>query len=310
MKHIYEKETIWAEKYRPKYLEDVIFPEELKSKLKEELDNGNISNIGFFGQTGGNGKTSISDVIKNTLNTETLYINASKENGVDTFRYKVSEFASKKSQKGKIRLVLLAEADNLSLPAQKLLREDIERYSNNARFIMTGNYPDKIIEPLLQRFQVYNMDDIFQKYKKEIAKQMFERLTFILNNEGVKFDKQQLLDIIRSYFPSTRAMIMFIQQNTINKELKFDSISQITDTYDEILDLTLKQDWGNVKKIVDGILTPDSFYTYMWRNINKIPVDSRPDIIINLADYQDMNTRAKNKQITLMAFLTKVMQNI
>lgn len=310
MKKVNEKETIWAEKYRPQCLEDVILPQDIKDKLNEEITQGIISNIAFFGNTPGTGKSSLENAIKKELNVETLYINGSKENGVDTFRYKVSEFASKRSQKGKIRLVLLAEADNLSQAAQKLLREDIERFAKNSRFIMTGNYPDKIIEPLLQRFQIYNLDEIFQTHKKELAKQILNRVVFILENEKIKFDKQQLLDVIKSFYPSTRAMIMFLQQNTSNGELKFDSISKISDTYNELLEKTLKKDWSGAKKIVDGLVTPDTFYTFVWNNLSKFPVDVLPEIVLNLADYQDMNVRAKNKQITLMAFLTRVMNEL
>ena len=310
MKKINDKETIWAEKYRPQNLDDVIIPEEIKEKLKEEINQGIISNTAFFGATPGTGKSSLENAIKKELNVETLYINGSKENGVDTFRYKVSEFASKKSQKGKIRLVLLAEADNLSQSAMKLLREDIEKFTKNTRFLMTGNYPDRIIEPLLQRFQIYNLDEIFQTYKKELAKQILQRLEYILKNEEVKYDKSQLLDVIKSFYPSTRAMIMFLQQHTINGELKFDSISKVSDTYNELLEKTLQKDWSGAKKIVNDLHTPDTFYTFVWNNLSKIPTANRPEVVLELADYQDMNYRAKNKQITLMAFLTKIMNLI
>ena len=100
---------IWAEKYRPKDLDSLIFPKQEKKKIKEWLKEGSIPNIGLFGTTPGTGKTSFVNVIKESLKTDTLWLNGSKENSVDTFRYKVSEFASKIAITGKIRLIIVDE---------------------------------------------------------------------------------------------------------------------------------------------------------------------------------------------------------
>jgi hypothetical protein len=106
---INEKETIWAEKYRPQTIDDLVFPQSEKEKIKSWIKTSEVPNIGLFGTIPGTGKTSFINAVKNDLNTETLWLNGSKENSVDTFRYKVSNFASKTSMKGKIRLVIIDE---------------------------------------------------------------------------------------------------------------------------------------------------------------------------------------------------------
>ena len=95
MKKINENEFIWAEKYRPQTIDDLIFPQEEKEKIKTMLENNEIANIGLFGTIPGSGKSSFATALKNELNTETLWLNGSKENGVDIFRSKISNFANK-----------------------------------------------------------------------------------------------------------------------------------------------------------------------------------------------------------------------
>jgi replication factor C small subunit len=301
--------SIWVEKYRPQTIDDLIFPEKYKNKFKEYIKNGTLPNIGLFGTIPGSGKTSIATSIKNDLKTETLWLNGSKENNVDTFRFKVSNFASKISTQNNFRLIILDECDYLTTNAQALLRGDIEGFYSTARFIFTGNYPDRLIEPLLQRLEIYNLDNIYQDNKKELVKQILERLIFILENEQISYNKKDLLEIIKSFYPSLREMIIFIQQNVFENKLIINKNSLNSNNYFiEIFKEVKNKDFYKVKELVDGIIAPDIFYTFMWKNLENI-IDSN-DIaktIILLADYYDQNSRAKNKHIPIMAFLTRLM---
>ena len=301
--------SIWVEKYRPNTIEDLVFPEKYKNKFLEYVKNGTLPNIGLFGTIPGSGKTSIATCLKNDLNTETLWLNGSKENNVDTFRYKVSNFASKISTQNNFRLIILDESDYLTTNAQALLRGDIENFYSTARFIFTGNYSDRLIEPLLQRLEIYNLDEIYQNNKKELVKQILERLMFILENEKIEYNKKDLLEIIKTYYPSLREMIIFIQKNVFDNKLIVNKDSLNSNNYFlEIFKEVKNKDFYKVKELVDNILAPDVFYTYLWKNLENIINESDlPKVIILLADYYDQNSRAKNKYIPIMAFLTRLM---
>ena len=311
MKVIKHDETIWAEKYRPRCIDDLIFPEKEKEKIKSWLSEGNLPNIGIFGTTPGTGKTSLITAIKEELNTETLWLNGSKENSIDTFRYKVSNFASKTSLNGNFRLVIIDESDYLSVNAQALLRGDLETFSKTARFLFTGNYPDRLIEPLLQRLQVFDLDKMFRTNAKELTKQILERLVFILENEGIKYNKEDLLKVIKAFYPSTRAMIMTLQKNVIAGELQLTDFGISNNEFEELMEVTKTRKYNDIRKVVSNLsLNPDSFYSFLYKNLDKyFTPASVPNVVVLLADYQDMSARAKNKEIPLLAFLTKLIGN-
>jgi len=300
--------SIWVEKYRPQTIDDVILPEKIKNKFKEYVEKETLPNIGLFGGPG-IGKTSLVTAIKNDLDTETLWLNGSKENNVDTFRFKVSNFASKISSHSKFRLIVIDECGYITQNAQALLRGDIEAFYETSRFIFTENYPEKIIPPLLQRLEVYNFDEIYQNHKKELAKQIYERLVFILENESIKFDKKDVAEIVKTFFPSIREMIIFVQKNVFNGELKLSQAQMIeNDYFIKIFKEVKKHDFYAVKELVDNIINPEGFYSFMWKNLEKI-IDEKDlaKTIILLADYYEQHTKAKNKHIPIMAFLTRLM---
>jgi len=299
--------NIWVEKYRPKNIDELIFPDEFKKKFKKYMEN-DIPNIGLFSSIPGTGKTSLAYIIKNELKTETLWLNGSKENNIDTFRYKVSDFASKVSMNGKYRLIIIDESDYLTSASQALLRNDIESFYHSARFIFTGNYPDRIIEPLLQRLEIYNFDEIFKEHKKELAKQIYEKLVFILQNENIEYNKEDIIKIIKAFYPSVREMIMFIQKNVIDSKLKFTKIDN-TNLYLDILSEVKNKNFIKLKELIEEISNPEIFYNYMWKNLeNLIEGEDLLKVSILLSDYYEQHQKAKNKYIPLLAFLVKLMK--
>ena len=208
MTAIDDSHFIWAEKYRPQNIQDLIFPETMKAVLVDWMNKGEIPNIGLFGSMPGTGKTSLANAIIKTLGADVLWINASKDNGIDTIRAKVGQFASTVSVLGKIKIVVYDESDYLTPNAQATLRSDLETFSKNCRFIFTGNYPDKIIDPLLNRLQIYDLDKMYQDYKPELGKHIYHRINFILANENISAEPAQVQEVVKNFYPSTREMVM------------------------------------------------------------------------------------------------------
>lgn len=303
----YEDEYVWAEKYRPTTVDDLIFPEADKEKFRNWIEDQEIPNLGLFGNIPGTGKSSLMNVFMTQFDVETLWINGSKDNGIDVMRNEIGDFSKGRSILGNHKIVCLDEADYLTDAAQSTLRSDLEQYSKNARFIFSGNYMDRIIPALVNRLQVFNLDDIFSMNKKELGVQFFQRLTDILNNEGIEFDKKDVIKVISTFYPSSRNMLGFLQQHSTSDKLEFDHIDKPSDIFMSLVKSMKLRKFKEVKSAVNKILIPENFYTFMFKNLDDIfKPEAQPMVILELADYQDYSQRAKNKHIPLLAFAVKI----
>jgi replication factor C small subunit len=199
--------NLYVERYRPKTLTDIVLTNEERLYFESLKSKEEIPNLLFAGNPG-TGKTTLSKIIANDiLDCQYLYINASDENGIDTIRSKVIGFASTKSIDGKLKLVLFDECDALTLDSQKALRNVIEEYSENTRFIFTCNYLFKIIPALQSRCQIFNLTPPLDG--------VLNRVVSILKNEGITVpdtEKQRLVELVRSGYPDLRRIINDIQK--------------------------------------------------------------------------------------------------
>jgi replication factor C small subunit len=159
-----KENSLFVEKYRSKALNEYVGNDQLKQIISQYIKNKDIQNLLLYG-TPGTGKTTLAKLIVNNINCDFLYINASDERGIDTIRDKVQGFASSASFKP-LKIIILDEADFLTIQAQASLRNIIETYSRTTRFILTCNYLERIIDPLQSRCQVLK---ITPPSKKEVA---------------------------------------------------------------------------------------------------------------------------------------------
>lgn len=200
-------QNLFVEKYRPKTLADIVLTNEERLYFESLKSKEEIPNLLFAGNPG-TGKTTLSKIIANDiLDCQYLYINASDENGIDTIRSKVIGFASTKSLDGKLKLVLFDECDALTLDSQKALRNVIEEYSENTRFIFTCNYLFKVIPALQSRCQIFSLTPPLDG--------VLNRVVSILKNEGITVpdtEKQRLVELVRSGYPDLRRIINDIQK--------------------------------------------------------------------------------------------------
>ena len=146
---------IWVERYRPTTLDDIVLSDDKRAYFDRVKETSNLPNLLLVGSPGV-GKTTLAKVIvSDILEAQYLYINASDENGIDTIRTKVLNFAQTQSIFGTTKIIVLDECDGLSLDAQKALRNSMEEYHDIARFVLTANYQHKIIPALQSRCHVF-----------------------------------------------------------------------------------------------------------------------------------------------------------
>lgn len=201
--------SVWYKKYQPNLIEDMILPEELKIKLQKYITDETVPHLGLFSNMPGTGKSSLCNAIIKEVNGEAQWINASIDKGIDVLRGKIGKFASSNSFDDKIKIVVMDEFDYFSKDGQAAFRGFIDEFGNNCRFIFTGNYKEKIIEPLLDRLEVYDFNEF---NKQEMIKPIFERLKFILTNENVEFDPKDLVPVINTFYPRIRSMVGALQR--------------------------------------------------------------------------------------------------
>jgi replication factor C small subunit len=199
--------SLLVERYRPTSLDKYVGNEHIKKSISKYLEQNDIQNLIFYGPSG-TGKTTLAKLCVQNLDCDHLYINASDERGIETIRDKVQSFASVASFKP-LKVVILDEADFLTIQAQASLRNIIETFSRTTRFIMTCNFVERIIDPLQSRCQVLK---IVPPTKKDVAK----HLAWILDKESISFEISDLVPLVNQYYPDLRKCINTIQLSTVD----------------------------------------------------------------------------------------------
>jgi replication factor C small subunit len=206
---------LWVEQYRPKDIDGYVFRDEAqRDQVKQWIKAGSIPHLLFSGAAG-IGKTTLAKILINALNIDAydvLEINASRTNSVDDIRDSVVNFVSTMPF-GQFKIVLLDEADYLSPNAQAALRGVMEEYSQTARFIMTCNYPHKIIPALHSRCQGFHIEKVDHT-------EFTARAATVLVTEGVEFDIDTLDSYVKATYPDLRKCLNLLQMNTVDLKLK------------------------------------------------------------------------------------------
>ena len=201
--------NLWVEKYRPKTIDEMVLSGENRAYFKT-LKN-EVPNLLFVG-TPGIGKTTIAKIIvQDILKCQYLYINASDENGIDTIRSKVCGFSQTKSLDGSIKIVILDEADGITIDGQRALRNTMEEYSSFTRFILTANYKHKIIPAIQSRTQYFDLNPSVQD--------VLSRIVYILHTENIEVpttERVNLARVIKDNYPDIRKIINTIQKYSVS----------------------------------------------------------------------------------------------
>lgn len=305
--------SVWYEKYRPRNIKEMVLPEYVKDKLQSYLTNGGktLPHLGLFSKTPGTGKSSLAKVILNELKAESLWINASMDRGIDVMRNRIQQFASQSALRDSVKIVVMDEFDNFSKDGQAAFRGFIDSFGDNVRFIFTGNSKENIIEPLLDRMEVY---DFNQFGPQQIAKPILERLEFILQQEQVEYKREDVVQVVKSNFPRIRKMIgdlgIGLQEIDGRRVFNYSFVGN-GDKLDQLLILIKQKDFQKVKSVCYGLGSCDHLYGYFTEKL-EILFEDKPEALINaviaLAKYQHMSSSAKDKQLNALACCFELMK--
>jgi replication factor C small subunit len=296
--------TLLVEKYRSKTLDSYVGNNHIKKTIEQYLGQNDIQNLIFYGPAG-TGKTTLAKLIVNNLDCDYLYINASDERGIETIRDKVSGFASTASFKP-LKVVILDEADFLTIQAQASLRNVIETFSRTTRFIMTCNYVERIIDPLQSRCQVLK---VIPPSKKEVA----VHLAKVMAHEAISYDVEDLKTIVNQYYPDLRKCLNTIQLSTQNQKLVIDKSVLVSSNYMTSILKELsnaKPKWREIRQIIANANVSDfeELYRYLYDNANVYASGREGMVAIYINEYSYQSNFRIDKEINCMALIQKLIE--
>jgi replication factor C small subunit len=297
-----KKHTLFTEKYRPDTLEGYIGNDDFKSSLQQWIDTNDVPHLLLCGGAG-TGKTTAAKLIVNNINCDYVYINCSDENGIDTIRDKVKSFASAASFKPQ-KVVIMDEADFLTINAQAALRNVIETFSLTTRFIFTCNYVERIIDPIQSRTVVF---ELTPPSMHDVAFKCVE----ILDLEGVTYTKADIVRIVKQTYPDIRKTLNLLQSSIKDNDLQQSrEVTNFKQTSDKIIELLKGQNIKNfttIRQLVmdSNVRDYNELYRVLFERADEFTNSAIASLII--ADYQYKSIMAPDKEITFCGCIAKLL---
>ena len=301
--------NLWIEKFRPSTLDEYVGNEDIKKKCEQFIQNNEIPHLLFHGRAG-TGKTTLAKILVNHIDCDYLYINASAERGIDIVRDKIRNFASSVGFK-KWKVIILDESDYMTPDAQASLRNTMEVFAGGTRFILTCNYPEKIIEPLQSRCQTF-------KIQPPSMKDIAIKCANILKEEGVSFEPSDLKVIIENDYPDIRKILGDLQSNVFDNQLKLSSeFLSKNDVENKVIDVlcnskSKKDKFTEIRQILLDTIGYDytNLYSLLFKRIDEYGKGNIGQIILIIAEGQHRATHSVDKEISAMATIVNILETI
>lgn len=304
---------LWVEKFRPETLDGYVFKDKMMEvQIREWIENPDkkripIPNVMFSGVQG-TGKTTLARILINMLGVEpgdVLDINASRENGVDAVRNKIVSFCSTWAI-GDYKIVLLDEIDKMSFDAQSILRGEIERFSDGVRFILTCNYPHKVMPALHSRMQSFHINKLDMEA-------FMERMINILIQENVEFEADYIEEFVAFAYPDLRKCINLLDQFTKGGKLypMEASSEESLDYIERFVELFMGGQIMEARKYLCSIAKTDDYdriYRYFYQNLNTFSKteDGQKEAILVIAAGLRNHSLSADPEINLAACIVQL----
>ena len=301
------KQKIWYEKYRPKKLKELALDDKTKELLESYLEDGEIPHLMLHGPAG-SGKTTISMILIKELASSKLLLNASSDDrGIATVKTKVKQFAAAKTMlKNKVNIVLFDEADGLTADSQMALKNTIETFHKNCRFIFTCNEIDKVIEPIKSRC-------VMLRFETPPETTIIKHCRAILKKESIKHTRKNIRKIVERYYPDVRSIINNLQACSISGKLspdnyldRFDPNSFITYVNEGLL-FAARNLWSDVTdftrlyKTLKNIIATDDECAFDLKD------DQRAEALLIIAEYLYKDRTIADRELNFTACVVEIM---
>jgi len=299
-----KENTLFNEKFRPTTLEHFVGNQHVKDTIQRFLDQNDIPNMLFYAPAG-TGKTTLAKIIVKNLDCDYLMLNASDENGIDTIRDKVKGFASAASWKG-IKVVILDEADFITIQGQAALRNVIETFSRSTRFILTCNFIERIIDPLQSRCQTLK---IVPPTKQDV----YNHLTWILADQlNLSYTPEDLKSLILKYYPDMRKMLNVLQMSVKDDAIVLDETVLTSNNYiKEVLkELAGKKSWLTIRQVIadSNIKDFEELYRSLFEYAPKYAPGSEGSVAIILNEHLYQANFRIDKEINIASCIAKIIE--
>jgi len=298
---------LWVEKYRPKTIDGYVFRDDHQRKqIQTWIKDRSIPHLLLSG-TAGIGKTTLAKILINELGIEeydVLELNASRTNSVDDVRDKITNFVQM-IPFGPFKVVLLDEADYLSLNAQAVLRGVMEQFHSTARFILTCNYPNKIIPAIHSRCQGFHVE-------RTDLTEFTARAATVLMEESVEFDLDILDSYVKATYPDLRKCLQLLQQNSQDGRLLSPTRgdSGEADWKFDMVELFKAGKISDARKLLCGKIQADEMvevYSWLYKNVDVFGDELQQDkAIIVIKQALVDHTLVVDPEINLAATLIKL----
>lgn len=303
-------EFLFVEKYRPKTVSECILPEHIKKTFQEYVNKKEIPNLILVSSMPGTGKTSSARALCEQVGCDYLFLNGSSENGIDTFRNKITNYASSVSLSGGKKVIIIDEADFLTPNVFAALRAGIETFSKNCTFILTGNHKDKFPVAIQSRCSVINFN-LQKEEKKKLITQFFKRVCNILDLEKIEYEKETVAAFVNKWYPDNRRILNELQRYSVNGKIDSGILSQVGDLQLKDLIKSLKtKDFVGVRSwVVDNIdAGADTIFRKIYDGLYDIlKPSSIPQVVLIIAKYQYQMAFVADPEPTMLAFFTEIM---
>jgi replication factor C small subunit len=302
-----KEHTLLNEKYRPRNLSTFLAEDNFKIKFQEFIDKNDIPHLLFAGEPG-SGKSTLAKILVNNINCDYIYLNATENRGMDDIKEKVGSFASAASFKP-LKIVILDEATHILQASQVLLLNMIETYSLTTRFILTGNYPERLIPPLRSRLQEFKLTP---PSKKVVAK----HVVGILENESIEFEVEDIVKIIQNSYPDFRKVINTCQKHIVDNKLVLPGILVSNNDFNkQIIDELKKpsnKTFNAIRQIIanNNISSFDDVYKYLYDNTSEYAIGCEGVIAIILNEHIYQSNFKIDLEINFCAAVSRIIETL